>query len=87
MEHGMLVAGGIGTGLVVGWVAARLSLAAPWNVRVWVLLSTIALGLIVFQIATPAATIGFAAALVVAALICYGWLRGLARRRAARPSS
>ena len=38
----MLIAGGIGTGLVVGWVATRLTLHAPWNVRVWVLLSVIA---------------------------------------------
>jgi hypothetical protein len=73
--------------LVVGWLAARLSLGAPWNVRVWVLLSSIALGLIVFLLASLAAAIGFATALVVAALICYGWLRELARRRVARSSS
>jgi len=83
----MLVAGGIGTGLVVGWVAVRLSLPAPWNVRVWVLLSSIALGLIVLLVASPAAAIGFAVALLVAALICYGWLRELARRRLAEPLS
>jgi hypothetical protein len=81
----MLIAGSIGTGLVVGWVAARLILRAPWNVRVWVLLSLIALGLIVFQLAArPAAAIGFGVALLFGALVCstrvralearYGWL-------------
>jgi hypothetical protein len=79
----MLIAGGVGVGLVVGWVAARLLLGAPWKVRVWVLLSIIALGLIVFQLASQAATIGFAVALLAASLICYGWLRELAHRRAA----
>ena len=76
----MLIAGGIGTGLVVGWVAARLILRAPWNVRVWVLLSLIALGLIVFQLASPAATIGFVVALLVSALICATMVRALEAR-------
>ena len=76
----MLIAGGIGTGLVVGWVAARLTLRAPWNVRVWVLLSSIALGLIVFQLASQAATIGFAVALLVSALICATRVRALEAR-------
>jgi hypothetical protein len=76
----MLIAGGIGTGLVVGWVAARLTLRAPWNVRVWVLLSVIALGLIVFQLASQAATIGFGAALLVSALICATRVRALEAR-------
>jgi hypothetical protein len=76
----MLIAGGIGTGLVVGWVAARLTLHAPWNVRVWVLLSLIALGLIVFQLAAMAAAIGFGAALLISALACATWVRRLEAR-------
>ena len=76
----MLIAGGIGTGLVVGWVAARLMLHAPWNVRVWVLLSSIALGLIVFQLASAAATIGFAVALLLGALACSTRVRALEAR-------
>jgi hypothetical protein len=73
----MLIAGGIGIGLVVGWVAARLILGAPWNVRVWVLLSLIALGLIVFQLGSPAATIGFGVALLFSALACSARVRAL----------
>jgi hypothetical protein len=76
----MLIAGGIGTGLVVGWVAARLILHAPWNVRAWVLLSLIALGLIVFQLASPAAAIGFGVALLISALACSTWVRALEAR-------
>jgi len=73
----MLIAGGTGTGLVVGWVAARLTLHAPWNVRVWVLLSVIALGLIVFQLVSAPATIGFGAALLFGALACGTRVRAL----------
>jgi hypothetical protein len=73
----MLIAGGVGVGLVVGWVAARLLLGAPWKVRVWVLLSIIALGLIVFQLASQAAAIGFAVALLFSALACATWVRAL----------
>ncbi len=76
----MLIAGGVGTGLVVGWVAARLTLRAPWNVRVWVLLSLIALGLIVFQLAGPAAAIGFGVALLFSALVCATRVRALEAR-------
>ena len=76
----MLIAGGIGTGLVVGWVAARLTLRAPWNVRVWVLLSLIALGLIVLQLASPAAAIAFAVALLFGALVCSTRVRALEAR-------
>jgi NhaP-type Na+/H+ or K+/H+ antiporter len=76
----MLIAGGIGTGLVVGWVAVRLILRAPWNVRAWVLLSVIALGLIVFQLAARAALIGFVAALALGALLGIAWVRTLEAR-------
>jgi len=76
----MLIAGGIGMGLVTGWVAARLVLRAPWNVRVWVLLSLIALGLIVLQLAAAAAMIGFAVALLFGALVCAIRVRALEAR-------
>jgi hypothetical protein len=76
----MLIAGGIGMGLVIGWVTARLLLRAPWNVRVWVLLSLIALGLIVFELASPAAAIGFAVALLWSALVCATRVRALEAR-------
>ncbi len=76
----MLIAGGIGMGLVVGWVAARLLLGATWNVRVWVLLSLIALGLAVFQLASSAATIGFAVALLFSGLACSARVRALEAR-------
>ena len=76
----MLIAGGIGTGLVVGWAAARLMLRAPWRVRVWVLLSLIALGLIVFQFAALPATIAFGIALLIGALVCTTWVRALEAR-------
>jgi hypothetical protein len=76
----MLIAGGIGVGLVVGWVSARLLLGAPWNVRVWVLLSVVALGLIVVQLASPAAAIGFVVALLLSALACATRVRALEAR-------
>jgi len=76
----MLIAGGIGMGLVAGWVAARLSLRAPWNVRVWVLLSVIAQGLIVFQLAVLAAAIGYVVALLLSALACATRVRALEAR-------
>jgi hypothetical protein len=76
----MLILGGIGMGLVAGWVAARLTLRAPWNVRLWVLLGTIAQGLIVLELVSPPAAIGFAAALAFSALACATWVRSLERR-------
>ncbi|MEO7911640.1 MAG: hypothetical protein ABIV47_18500 [Roseiflexaceae bacterium] len=76
----MLIAGGIGMGLVVGWVSARLMLPAPWNVRVWVLLGVLALGLIEFQLASAAAALAFAVALLFGALICGTRLRALEAR-------
>jgi hypothetical protein len=76
----MLIAGGIGMGLVLGWVTARLLLRAPWNVRVWMLLSLIALGLIVFELGSPVAAIGFAVALLWSALVCATRVRALEAR-------
>jgi hypothetical protein len=76
----MLIAGGVGMGLVVGWVAARLSMRAPWNVRVWVLLSLIAQGLTVLQLVSLAAMIGFGVAALFGALVCGTRVRALEAR-------
>jgi hypothetical protein len=83
----MLIAGSIGTGLVVGWLAARLLYHARWMMRVWLLLGLIVQGLLVLQIASPDAMLWFWVAALAVALICFGWLRELERRRAAGPSS
>jgi F0F1-type ATP synthase assembly protein I len=76
----MLIAGGIGIGLVLGWAAARLLHRAPWKVRIWVLLSLIAQSLIVLELASLAAAIGFGIALLVSALACATWVRSLEAR-------
>jgi F0F1-type ATP synthase assembly protein I len=76
----MLILGAIATGLVLGWVAARLTLRAPWNVRVWVALGLIAQGLIVLELAAARAAFGYAAALLLSALICATWVRSLEAR-------
>ena len=76
----MLILGGIGTGLVAGWVTARLVAHAPWNVRAWVLLSLIGLGLIVLELGSPAAAIGFTIAALLTALACASWVRSLERQ-------
>ena len=76
----MLIAGGIGIGLVLGWAAARLLYRAPWNVRIWVLLGLIAQSLIVLELASLAAAIGFGIALLVSALACATWVRSLEAR-------
>lgn len=76
----MLIAGGIGIGLVVGWAAARLTRHAPWHVRAWVTLSLIALALIVFEFAALPAMIAFGIALLVSALACSSWVRALEAR-------
>ena len=73
----MLIAGGIGMGLVLGWAAARLLYRTPWNVRVWVLLGLVAQSLIVLELASAEAVIGFGVALAVSALACATWVRSL----------
>ena len=77
----MLIAGSIGTGLVVGWLAARLLYHARWMMRVWLLLGLIIQGLLVLQIASPDATLWFVGAALTAALTCFAWVRALERRR------
>jgi hypothetical protein len=79
-ECSVLIAGGIGLGLVLGWSAARLIYRAPWNVRVWVLLGLVAQGLAVLALASAAAAIGFGFALVVSALAYAAWMRSLEAR-------
>ena len=83
----MLIAGGIGMGLVVGWLAGRLLGRTRWSVRVGILLGLIAQGVLVLRIASLAATLWFGVAALAAALVCYGWLRELGHRRPAGPLS
>ena len=77
----MLIAGGIGTGLVVGWLAGRLLGRARWSVRVVMLLGLIAQGALVLRIAALPATLWFVGAALTAALTCFAWVRALERRR------
>jgi hypothetical protein len=74
------ILGGIGVGLVVGWVSARLIYHAPWYVIAWVLLGLVALGLIVFLLAAQPALIGFVCALAGGALLGMTWVRSLEAR-------
>ena len=76
----MLIAGGIGMGLVLGWAAARLIYRAPWHVRAWVLLGLVSHGLIVLELASAAAAIAFGIALTVSGLACATWVRSLEAR-------
>jgi len=78
----MLNAGGIGIGLVAGWLAGRLLHRARWPGRAVLLLGLIALSALVLRIATPTATLWFVAAALLAAFVCIGWVRELERRRA-----
>jgi hypothetical protein len=87
LELEMLIAGGIGTGLVVGWVAARLLYRARWIVCAVVLLGLIALALLVLRIGSLPAMFGFVAAMFLGAFICISWVRALERRLAAGPLS
>jgi hypothetical protein len=77
----MLIAGGIGIGLVAGWLAGRLLGRARWSVRIWVLLGLITQGVLVLRIASLPAALWFGVAALAAALICFAWVRALERRR------
>jgi hypothetical protein len=79
----MLIAGGIGTGLVAGWVAARLLYRARWTVRVVLLLGLLVLGALVLVLGSLPVVLWFVAALLLAAWICVAWVRELERRRTA----
>jgi len=83
----MLIAGGIGTGLVVGWLAGRLLDRARWSVRVLLLLGLSAQAALVLQIGSLLATLWFVATALLSAAICVAWVRALERRRAAWPLS
>jgi hypothetical protein len=83
----MLIAGSIGAGLVVGWLAGRLLHRARWSVRAVLLLGLIAQGALVLRIATPTATRWFVVAALLAAFSCIAWVRALERRRVNEKSS
>jgi hypothetical protein len=76
----MLIAGGIGTGLVVGWLAARLVDRARWTVVARVLLGVIIQSIVVLRLTSPEIVLWFAGALLIGALLCTIWLRTLQAR-------
>ena len=77
----MLIAGGIGMGLVVGWLAGRLLVHARWSVRIWIVLGFIAQGGLVLRIASLPAALWFVVAALLMALICIAWVRAMEHRR------
>ena len=83
----MVIAGAIGTGLVLGWVAARLLYRARWSVRLVLLLGLIVQGALVLWIGSLPAAIWFVAVALLTGFICIAWVRELERRRAAGPLS
>lgn len=76
----MLLAGSVGLGLVWGWLAVLACRGARWQKIARVLLSIVVQALVVGWLATPAALVGFAVALVVSAAVCAAWLRALELR-------
>jgi hypothetical protein len=83
----MLIAGGIGTGLVVGWLVGRVLRRARWSVRVVLLAGLIVQGALVLRLGSLAAMLWFVAAVFLGAFICISWVRALERRLAAGPLS
>ena len=79
----MLIAGGIGIGLVTGWLAGRLLGQARWSVRVRVLAGLITQAVVVLWIASLSATLWYGIAALVALLMCLAWVRMLEQRRPA----
>lgn len=72
--------GGIGLGLVWGALAARLLFRAHWTVALRVLLGLIVQGLVVLRLGALSATLAFAGAVALSALLSALWLRRLAAR-------
>jgi hypothetical protein len=74
------IIGGIGIGLVSGWLTARLIYQARWPVIVRVLLGLIAQGSVVLGLTSPQVLFWFAGALLLSALLCIAWQRVLQAR-------
>ncbi|HJZ45627.1 MAG TPA: hypothetical protein VKE41_00615 [Roseiflexaceae bacterium] len=74
------ILGGIGVGLVNGWLAARLMYQARWTVIVYVLLWLIAQSIVILGLTSPVVLLWFAGALFISALLCIAWLRLLQAR-------
>jgi hypothetical protein len=72
--------GGIGLGLVWGALAARLIFRARWTVVLRVLLGLLVQGLVVLRLGALGATLAFAGATALSALLGALWLRRLAAR-------
>jgi hypothetical protein len=77
----LVVAGVVGLGLVWGWIAARLVYRARrWTLFATALLGLIAQALFVARLGPPRATLWFAAAVAIGALLATAWLRTIEAR-------
>jgi hypothetical protein len=83
----MLVFGGVGLGLVWGWIAVRMAYRARrWTAVVSALLGTVGLGLVAALVAAPWVTRWFAGGVLAGALVCMVWVRTLELRYGKLPS-
>lgn len=76
----LLILGGIGVGLVYGWLTARLLYRARWMSFVCVLLWLIAQGVLILKLTSPQVVLWFSGALIISALLCVAWRRVLEAR-------
>lgn len=72
--------GGLGLGLVWGWLAWRRLRVARWPLALIVLLLIAVQALLVIRVGERAVQISFLAGLALGALLARAWLRGLALR-------
>jgi len=74
--------GSAGIGLVLGWLVGRPRTPLAHPVRTWLMLAagTAAAGLLVFRLAGTGALLVFCAALPLAAVLHYSWIRRLSDR-------
>ena len=79
-ECAMLIAGGVGIGLVSGCLAARLLYRAPWMSFVRLLLGVLVQGALILKLSSPQVVIWFISALLISALVCVAARRALEAR-------
>ena len=74
--------GSAGIGLVLGWLVGRPRTPLAHPVRTWLMLAagTAAAGLLVFRLAGTVALLVFCAALPLASVLHYSWIRRLSDR-------
>jgi len=83
----LVLMGGIGLGLVWGWIVARMVYRARrWTVVASALLGTAGLGLVAALVAAPWVTRWFGGGALAGALICLVWVRTLEARYLKLPS-